>query len=218
MGMRVQLARLCSSSTSPTTTTTISIIASTTTVISNTNSVIGAVRRKRSAVPEAAPHASAARIPNRIPNPVPPSATLLKPRQVTLTPSTIPAYASPCSGAVRYASACSYLGVTAGTTAAPAPVWSFPFNQSPPARSRESPTLCLTSFNLQIALSVIPDVRSTRGCCAKCSTTPGCILYFLDTSNTNPCTLYVETGGDTTTPLRICPYGVFNEISDTEVG
>ncbi|MCJ1308022.1 hypothetical protein MMC25_001672 [Agyrium rufum] len=37
-------------------------------------------------------------------------------RQATVAPSSIPAYATPCSGAVRYSSACSCLGVTATTT------------------------------------------------------------------------------------------------------
>lgn len=42
-------------------------------------------------------------------------------RQVTAIPSGIPAYASPCSGAVRYSSACSCLGAKAATLTAEAP-------------------------------------------------------------------------------------------------
>ncbi|MCJ1354101.1 MAG: hypothetical protein MMC33_004088 [Icmadophila ericetorum] len=42
-------------------------------------------------------------------------------RQVTVVPSSIPTYASACSGSVRYSSACSCIGVTASTTTAPSP-------------------------------------------------------------------------------------------------
>jgi hypothetical protein len=42
-------------------------------------------------------------------------------RQTTVVPSSIPAYASACSGSVGYSSACSCLGVTASTTTAPTP-------------------------------------------------------------------------------------------------
>jgi hypothetical protein len=45
----------------------------------------------------------------------------LEARQVTVVPSSIPAYASPCSGSVRYSSACSCIGVTHTTTTAPTP-------------------------------------------------------------------------------------------------
>jgi len=47
----------------------------------------------------------------------------LEARQVTVVPSAIPAYASPCSGSVRYSSACSCIGVTATTTTAPTPTY-----------------------------------------------------------------------------------------------
>ncbi|KAL2062320.1 hypothetical protein VTL71DRAFT_6586 [Oculimacula yallundae] len=42
-------------------------------------------------------------------------------RQVTASPSNIPSYASVCSGAVRYSSACSCIGVTRTTTIVAAP-------------------------------------------------------------------------------------------------
>lgn len=41
---------------------------------------------------------------------------------VTVSPTAIPPYATPCSGSVRYSSACSCIGVTAATTTAPTPV------------------------------------------------------------------------------------------------
>ncbi|KAB5566245.1 hypothetical protein GE09DRAFT_1106038 [Coniochaeta sp. 2T2.1] len=43
-------------------------------------------------------------------------------RQVTVVPSSIPAYASDCSSAAAYSSACSCWGITATTTTAPTPV------------------------------------------------------------------------------------------------
>ncbi|KAK0099572.1 hypothetical protein ONS95_013531 [Cadophora gregata] len=44
-------------------------------------------------------------------------------RQALDAPFTVPAYASPCSGTVRYSSACSCFGVTATTVTAPAPTF-----------------------------------------------------------------------------------------------
>ncbi|KAK8084419.1 hypothetical protein PG997_005690 [Apiospora hydei] len=41
---------------------------------------------------------------------------------VTVFPTAVPTYASACSGAVRYSSACSCWGVTAAVTTAPTPV------------------------------------------------------------------------------------------------
>ncbi|KAK8045509.1 hypothetical protein PG993_005533 [Apiospora rasikravindrae] len=41
---------------------------------------------------------------------------------VTVFPTEVPTYASACSGAVRYSSACSCWGVTAAVTTAPTPV------------------------------------------------------------------------------------------------
>ncbi|MCJ1401562.1 hypothetical protein MMC11_004778 [Xylographa trunciseda] len=46
----------------------------------------------------------------------------IAPRQMTVTPSSIPSYASACSGSVRYSSACSCIGVTKSTTTAPTPI------------------------------------------------------------------------------------------------
>jgi hypothetical protein len=52
----------------------------------------------------------------RVPNPV------LEVRQVTISATNIPAYASPCSGSVRYSSACSCNGFTQMTTTVAAPL------------------------------------------------------------------------------------------------
>ncbi|MCJ1437630.1 hypothetical protein MMC27_007017 [Xylographa pallens] len=45
----------------------------------------------------------------------------LEPRQMTVAPSSIPAYASACSGTSQYSSACSCIGVTPTTTTVTAP-------------------------------------------------------------------------------------------------
>ncbi|MCJ1296775.1 hypothetical protein MMC34_008342 [Xylographa carneopallida] len=45
----------------------------------------------------------------------------LEPRQMTVAPSSIPAYASACSGTSQYSSACSCIGVTPTTTTVAAP-------------------------------------------------------------------------------------------------
>jgi hypothetical protein len=51
-----------------------------------------------------------------------PSAIIVTPPQpTTVIPTAIPAYASPCSGSVRYSSACSCVGVTPSITTAPTP-------------------------------------------------------------------------------------------------
>lgn len=42
-------------------------------------------------------------------------------RQTTVIPTSIPTYASACSGSSRYSSACSCVGVTGGITSAPTP-------------------------------------------------------------------------------------------------
>ncbi|KAF3931613.1 hypothetical protein ABW20_dc0100454 [Dactylellina cionopaga] len=46
----------------------------------------------------------------------PPVGKLMKRAGTTLIPSSIPSYASPCSGSSRYSSACSCIGVTRKTT------------------------------------------------------------------------------------------------------
>ena len=48
--------------------------------------------------------------------------SILEVLQVTVSPSAIPAYASDCSGSVRYSSACSSIGVTHMTTTVAIPL------------------------------------------------------------------------------------------------
>ncbi|MCJ1282496.1 hypothetical protein MMC26_001819 [Xylographa opegraphella] len=76
-------------------------------VVPETATVTVDFRRKRDVIP----HLRVA----------PPAVTLDR-RQMTAAPSSIPTYASACSGSVRYSSACSCIGVTRSTTTAPTPV------------------------------------------------------------------------------------------------
>ncbi|KAH8798649.1 hypothetical protein F5884DRAFT_742862 [Xylogone sp. PMI_703] len=48
-------------------------------------------------------------------------ARMLAGRDVTVIPTNVPAYASPCSGTARYSSACICWGITAAVTTAPRP-------------------------------------------------------------------------------------------------
>lgn len=48
---------------------------------------------------------------------------VIKKRQVTKVPSIIPTYATACSGAAAYSSACSCIGVTASTTTVATPTF-----------------------------------------------------------------------------------------------
>jgi len=73
-------------------------------VVPETATVTVDARRKRNSIPLARP------------------AVDLVARQMTVAPSSIPAYASACSGSVRYSSACSCIGVTKSTTTAPTPI------------------------------------------------------------------------------------------------
>ncbi|KAE9371747.1 hypothetical protein N431DRAFT_467909 [Stipitochalara longipes BDJ] len=65
-------------------------------------------------------------------------------RQVTVTASDIPTYASACSGAVKYASACSCIGVSAVTITAAAP--SITITQSLTSTSTTTSVVSLTSI------------------------------------------------------------------------
>ncbi|MCJ1298395.1 hypothetical protein MMC08_001184 [Hypocenomyce scalaris] len=52
----------------------------------------------------------------------PPTSYFYARRQVTVTPSSIPTYASACSGTARYSSTCSCYGITGTATTPPTPV------------------------------------------------------------------------------------------------
>lgn len=75
----------------------------------------------------------------------------LEHRQVTVMPSSVPIYASACSGTARYSSACSCWGITAMTTTAPTPLTTTTVTVTATASvCPTGDTMCGTScFNLQ---------------------------------------------------------------------
>ncbi|KAG9239185.1 hypothetical protein BJ875DRAFT_539007 [Amylocarpus encephaloides] len=62
-------------------------------------------------------------------------------------PGTIPAYASPCSGAVRYSSACSCFGILPTTITAPTPTVTSTYTTTAPAPTPTcKPSTCVAGF------------------------------------------------------------------------
>ncbi|PMD49093.1 hypothetical protein L207DRAFT_522397 [Hyaloscypha variabilis F] len=78
---------------------------------------------------------------------------ILYPRQETVAPTNIPAYASACSGSVRYSSACSCVGVTAMTTMAPTLTYTQTVTTTTYLIS--APTLLINKYPPRIPLSDI---------------------------------------------------------------
>ncbi|KAI9740804.1 MAG: hypothetical protein M1835_003123 [Candelina submexicana] len=118
--------------TSTASTTTTTTVVSTVTQTQTTYSIIGDGSQvtARDALPEPSIEArinspNAPQLGRRddvkIPSPNKESPVTLAARQATVVPSSVPTYASACSGTVRYSSACSCIGVTATTSTAPAP-------------------------------------------------------------------------------------------------
>ncbi|KAK6526574.1 hypothetical protein TWF694_005156 [Orbilia ellipsospora] len=78
-----------------------------------------------------------------------------KKRQVTIRPTSLPAYASPCSGSVRYSSACSCVGVTPLTVTVPAP------STTVTATSISTSTLTSTLTSTTITTDTVTDQTVT---------------------------------------------------------
>ena len=80
------------------------------------------------------------------------------PRQVTASPTSIPTYASACSGTVRYSSACSCIGATHTTTIAKAPTTTTTVSKTTTVTECASPfpTFVLQLENSGIVLNGIP--------------------------------------------------------------
>jgi hypothetical protein len=89
-------------------------------------------------------------------HPPTPHAPVLEVRQVTVHPTSIPAYASPCSGAIRYSSACSCIGVTATTITASAPTTTITKTANAPAKTVTQCSGPQPTFVLQAVLSGDP--------------------------------------------------------------
>lgn len=78
------------------------------------------------------------------------------PRQVTASPTSIPTYASACSGAVRYSSACSCIGATHTTTTAKAPTTTVSSTTTVTECAKPLPTFVLQLENSGIVLNGVP--------------------------------------------------------------
>ena len=88
---------------------------------------------------------------------------------ITVIPSSIPSYASACSGSVRYSSACSCIGVTGVTTTAlPAPrVTAIQYNNEDCTDELEQDTLTVGAcFGIPFADSVNLDTFVPGSCTA----------------------------------------------------
>jgi len=114
------------------------------------------------------------------------------PTTTTITPSDIPVYATPCSGAVKFSSACSCLGFTAATTVLAAPSVTI--------------TVPYTTTTTTSVTTVIVTVSTTSLSTATAYTTDS-TLTILNTVGTSTRTIVdrtsstTETVGTTTTTV-----------------
>ncbi|KAE9379735.1 hypothetical protein N431DRAFT_527158 [Stipitochalara longipes BDJ] len=85
-------------------------------------------------------------------------------RQLTVVPSSIPAYASACSGSVRYSSACSCVGVTKSTVTAVAPSTTITVTQSFTTTSTYQTTTSTITIvtDLTTTTAVVTDTLDLR--------------------------------------------------------
>ncbi|KAK6544761.1 hypothetical protein TWF694_001444 [Orbilia ellipsospora] len=182
----------------------------------------------------------AKRDPQPITIPAPSRGAALERRQVTVVPSSIPPYASPCSSPAAYVSACSCIGVLPSVTTAPTPVTTTTVSQTVSVTSTATVTVTSTvpvcdpannygiiynggfasgspgQSNIGYTTHVFPDITTPAGCCAKCFQQVGCFTYDLILSP-GECTLFWLTAGTTTNPsnTNLCPYGVLSEYTNT---
>ncbi|KAJ9643365.1 hypothetical protein H2201_004364 [Coniosporium apollinis] len=155
-------------------------------------------------------------------------------RQVTIQPSAVPTYASACSGAVRYSSACSCWGVPKSTVTAAAPLTTTTVAITETASVTTTATVTATT-TLPADCTVQYDdgytvaderagltLRSAAGpaandqeCCAICYNTPGCGLFY--TSGTSTCNLLVTDSGNGDIgggKSNVCPNGEYLHFSN----
>ncbi|MCJ1287361.1 hypothetical protein MMC26_006710 [Xylographa opegraphella] len=82
----------------------------------------------------------------------------IAPRAVTVSPSSVPTYASACSGTVRYSSACSCFGVTHSTSTAPTPSTTVTVTATATATATSVVT---TTATLDVTTTVIASLTLT---------------------------------------------------------
>lgn len=133
--------------------------------------------------------------------------TFYNKRQVTDVPSDIPTYASACSGAVRYSSACSCIGVTAETITANSPVTTVTVSQTvtPTTLTVESTVATVDATTIVATRTVIVTVTDV----VSATTTE------VDTTTTK----VVATVSATTTPENDCVNGkTYTDYRGGELG
>lgn len=142
----------------------------------------------------------------------------VKARQVTVEPDCVPIYASACSGAVRYSSACSCAGITVRTTYAPTPatttttVYAQP-SIIPVCDPAQNYGYQYNGGNVEAGVALVRGTSSLspQACCASCYT-EGSACFAYEYSN-NICYLVTETSGSRT-PTDYCPYGIFAILNE----
>ncbi|KAF8865594.1 hypothetical protein BDZ45DRAFT_736163 [Acephala macrosclerotiorum] len=145
----------------------------------------------------------------------------VKARQVTVVPNSVPIYASACSGALRYSSACSCAGITVSTTYAPTPATTTTTVYAQPSiipvcdpAQNYGYQYIGGSVQAGVGLALEAYSLSEQACCASCyAEGSSCFVYgFFN----NVCYLVTEESGGST-PTDYCPYGIFG-ISNPEPG
>ncbi|CAD0110934.1 unnamed protein product, partial [Aureobasidium uvarum] len=157
----------------------------------------------------------------------------LEKRQQTVRPVAIPAYASPCSGAVRYSSACSCVGATATTITAATAYIGFHHDHNDNIRvyfhshcyhnNHYNSPIHINSYTggytvagpgqgiIGATYPSYPSIQDQQGCCAKCFETPNCFIYYLS----GGCQLYVLNSAPVASGSDQCPAGVAAEYTSS---
>ncbi|KAF3913283.1 hypothetical protein ABW20_dc0100424 [Dactylellina cionopaga] len=86
----------------------------------------------------------------------------VKKRQHTVIPTAIPAYASPCSGAIRYSSACSCLGLAVSTVTVASPSTTITVPTTVTFTETVSPTLDTTTITITDSTATVEQTIATR--------------------------------------------------------
>ena len=125
---------------------------------------------------------------------------------MTVAPTSIPNYASACSGSVRYSSACSCIGVTAQTVIASTPATTVTVTATVTGYSLPQPTLAYTPTGNECpgsSLNSIGDGTLPNG---QCTGTQGATYFSLhEYSPSNTC-----AGSD---PAPNCRMYLYNDNS-----
>jgi hypothetical protein len=111
----------------------------------------------------------------------------IAPRQMTVAPSSIPAYASPCSGSFHYSSACSCVGVTAMTTTV----------ATPTTTTTTTTSTTVTVVPTLIAIQFLDDTTCQQGLNDQ-TTTPAPLGVCVDTTASNSADFSSFEGGPCT--------------------